>query len=318
MPIPHRPSEPLPLKVLMPRFALLSLALAPALFAQSKPEATSLLGKSLFSEPDTEGRIAKADAALAANPKDLDLILAAGLARDAVRQYNASIAVYSKGLEIKADDARLLRARGNRYISIRKFDPAVADLEKARSIAPSAFEVSYYLGMALYLKGSFNDSANEFARCVNMVGKPDEFAKSLPKGMRSCADLVKYPDFLMPLADWHYRALRRAGRHGEAKEIIERLKPGMNLQQNKSNYDALMVYKGLSKDATALEGATGVSFVNLASGIGLYQVLEGKASSGCGLLRKAASDPNWPAFGVIAAEAELTKHAKAACALFTK
>jgi tetratricopeptide (TPR) repeat protein len=300
----------------MPRCLFFALSLA--LFAQNKPETTSLLGKPLTADADSEGRIAKADAALAANPKDIDLILAAGAARDAVRQYNAAIAVYSKGLELEPNNARLLRVRGHRRISLRQFDPAIADLEKARSQAPSAFEVSYYLGLALYLKGSFNDSANEFARCVNMVGKPDEFAKTLPKGMRSCADLARYPDFLIPLADWHYRSLRRAGRHGEAKEILDRIKPGMSLQQNRSNYDALMVYKGLAKEASVLDGAEGVAFTNLASGIGLFQVLEGKASSGCGLLRKAANDPNWPAFGVIAAEAELTRHAKAACALFTK
>ena len=144
---------------------LLLLIAQPALGiaqAPAAPELTTLLGRAVFARPDADGAIAKADAALAADSRNVELILAAARARDVALQFHAAIEVYTRGLAIAPTDVRLLRFRGHRYISIRRFDLAVADLQKAVALAPSSFDVTYHLGLAHYLRGEFDDAARVY------------------------------------------------------------------------------------------------------------------------------------------------------------
>ncbi len=297
------------LKTLLPFFV------AGLLIAQDKPEGTSLLGTPLRSEKDADGKIAAADAELAKTPDKIEAMLKAGQARDAFLQFNASIAIYTKAIQAFPNDPRPYRWRGHRQISLRKFDLAIVDLEKARSLAPSSFEAAYYLGLAYYFSQRYGDAANEFARCVNMAGKPDEFAKSLPTGMVGCATLPQTPQFLVGMADWHYRALRRAGRSGEGKELLTSIKDGLQLRSNESNYRDLRYFQGKLSEKELLD-VTGISYTNAASAVALNHLLGGKAGEGCTLLRKLTRDSNWSAFGVIAAEVEVAKESRAVCALF--
>ena len=124
----------------------LAAALALLLGAQA-PELTTLLGRPVFARADTDGAIARADTALAADPRSIELFLAAARARDVALQFHAAIEVYTRGLAIAPDDARLLRFRGHRYISTRRFDLAATDLRRAAALAPSSFDVLYHLGV---------------------------------------------------------------------------------------------------------------------------------------------------------------------------
>ena len=294
----------------------LSLCFVAALLvAQDRPEGTSLLGAPLLSQKDTDGKIAAADAELAKTPTKLEAMIKAGQARDALLQFGASIAIYAKAIQAFPTDPRPYRWRGHRQMSLRRFDLAIVDLEKARSLAPSSFEASYYLGLAYYFSQRYGDAANELARCVNMAGKPDEFAKSLSAGMIGCATLPQMPEFLVGLADWHYRSLRRAGRSGEAKELLTSIKDGLQLRSNDSNYRDLRYFQGKLSEKEVLD-TTGIAYTNAASAVALDHLLGGKAGQGCTLLRKLTREPNWSAFGVIAAEVEVARESKAVCALF--
>ena len=288
---------------------------AALLVAQDRPEGTSLLGAPLLSQKDTDGKIAAADAELAKTPTKLEAMIKAGQARDALLQFGASIAIYTKAIQAFPTDPRPYRWRGHRQMSLRRFDLAIVDLEKARSLAPSSFEASYYLGLAYYFSRRYGDAANELARCVNMAGKPDEFAKSLPVGMVGCATLPQLPEFLVGLADWHYRSLRRAGRSGEGKELLTSIKDGLQLRSNDSNYRDLRYFQGKLSEKEVLD-TTGIAYTNAASAVALNHLLGGKAGQGCTLLRKLTREPNWSAFGVIAAEVEIARESKAVCALF--
>ena len=294
---------------------ILTLLAAFTLMAQDKPEGTSLLGVPLRSEKDNDGKIAAADADLAKAPGKIELLLKTGQVRDAYLQFSSSIPIYTKAIQAFPNDPRPYRWRGHRYLSLRKFDLAITDLEKARSLAPSSFEASFYLGLAYYFSQRYGDAANELARCVNQAGKPDEFAKSLPANMVGCATLPQTPEYLMGLADWHYRSLRRAGRSGEAKELLTTIKDGVLLRSNESNYRDLRYFQGKLSEKELLE-ATGIAYTNAASAVALHKLLDGRVGEGCTLLRKLSRDSNWSSFGVIAAEVELTKESRAACALF--
>lgn len=302
----------------MKRFRL-TLFLPVLLLAQNAPElsqGSGLLNNALVAQKDSDGRIAKADEEIKKAPTNPELYLAAGRARDAQMQYAGAIQMYTKAINLAPGDARFLRMRGHRHLSLRRFKEAIADLEKARSLAQSSFEVSYYLGLALYFNGSYNEAANEFARCVNMAGRPDEHAKTLPKGMPSCAALHQSFEYLVPMADWHYRALRRAGRTEEARDVLKGIPNNQQLRDNVSSYRALLFNKGIYKESDALQGLEGGNHANTASAIALSHLLEGKTAAACGLWRKAAVAQPWSSFGVIAAEVELARSSRAACALF--
>ena len=66
-----------------------------------------------------------------ANPDDADNIIWYGRRRAYTGDYRGAIEVFSEGIEKFPDDARMYRHRGHRYITIREFDRAIADLEKA-------------------------------------------------------------------------------------------------------------------------------------------------------------------------------------------
>ena len=78
---------------------------------------------------------------------------------------------------------RLLRFRGHRYISTRRFDLAVADLEKAIALAPSSFDVAYHLGLAHYLRGEFDAAAKVYRSCLDATA-----AGPLPTGLAQLHD----------------------------------------------------------------------------------------------------------------------------------
>lgn len=280
-----------------------------------KSEGISLLGSPLLSEPDKDGRIAKADEELKKAPTNPELLMAAGRARDAAQQFSESVKLYGKAITYAPADPRFYRMRGHRYISLRKFPEAIADLERVRALAQSSFEGAYYLGLAYYFNGSYNEAANEFARCVNMAGKPDEHAKTLPKGMPSCASLHQNLELLVGMADWHWRALRRAGRPDEARDVLKAIPAQAQIRDSVSSYRALLFHKGVMKEAEALEGLAGGPHANVASSIGVAYILDKKTAAACALFQKAAAGP-WHQFGVISAEVELAKASRAACALF--
>ncbi len=281
------------------------IVLALALLQGVKPELVSLLGKPFYAQPDKQGAIQKADAALAADPKNLDLLLAAARARDTVLEFRAAIELYGQAIILAPGDPRPYRFRGHRYISIRRFDEAVRDLEKAATLAPSSFDVLYHLGLAHYLRGDFAKAAVEYGRCLEWKEAPG----ALPAGWRSCTSVGGNDDSRVALADWRYRALRRAGRHDEARGLLETIHEKLAVQENPSYYQALLLYKRLRREPELLDPArlTGNQLPTVGYAVANFHLVEGRREEACTLLRRVVEDPNWNAFGFIAAEVELAR-----------
>jgi tetratricopeptide (TPR) repeat protein len=269
------------------------------------PELTTLLGRPVFARPDSDGAIAKADTALAADPRNLDLVLAAARARDVALQFHAAIEVYTRGLALAPQDVRLLRFRGHRYISIRRFDLAVADLERAVALAPSSFDVTYHLALAHYLRGEFDAAVKVYRACLDASAGPGP----LPPGWRSCTTTRATDNDRVAMTDWLYRALRRAGHHDQAQALVTPITAGMTVGENEAYYTALRFYKG---DVTELQAMTPVTksdnrLVTVGYGVATAYLANGDTERACDLLERIAAEPNWNAFGVIAAEVDLTR-----------
>lgn len=271
---------------------------------EPSPELTTLLGRPVFARPDSDGAIAKADAALAADPRNVDLFLAAARARDVALQFHAAIDVYTRGLAVAPQDVRLLRFRGHRYISIRRFDLAVADLQRAVALAPSSFDATYHLGLAHYLHGDFAAAAAAYRLCLDATTPGP-----LPTGWRSCTTTASTDNDRVAVADWLYRALRRAGRADEARALLTPIVADMKVGENEAYYTALRFYKGDVSEVQALTSVTKNDnrLVTVGYGIATHYLANGDGERACDSLTRIAAEPNWNAFAVIAAEVDLTR-----------
>jgi tetratricopeptide (TPR) repeat protein len=280
-----------------------ALILAAALTGQAqdpKPELISPLGTKHFAKADDKGDIAKAQAEAAAQPKNIDRLMALGRAQSIVWRYQDAIATYTRALEIALDDARLYRHRGHRYISLRQFDKAVADLKRASQLNDRDFDIWYHLGLAHYLRGEFAQAASAYEKCY-AVAERDRAA--------SPADKEGRDDSLIAISDWLYMTYRRLNKPAEAARILEKITPESKVKENKSYHERLLFYKGLKQESELLnlKDATDLDIATVGYGLGNWHLYNGNPTKATEYFRKIVGGKFWPAFGFIAAEAELAK-----------
>jgi tetratricopeptide (TPR) repeat protein len=287
-----------------------------------KPEAHSLLGRPLFApgplglsaigaEPERlTDALAAAEADLAAHPDDPARIVWVGRRLGYLWRMNDAIDVYTKGITRFPTYAPLYRHRGHRYISVRQFDKAIADLEKAVELirgrpdeveqdgmpnarnlplTTTAFNVWYHLGVAHYLKGDNAAALTAFQETM-------KFTRNLD-------------DNVVAVTDWTYLTMRRLGRHDEAAALLARIQPSMDIIENKSYHQRLLMYKGLVEPPAILDakGTTGLDFSTLGYGAGYWYLHSGQTETAMRIFQQVIEGLYWPAFGYIAAEAELAR-----------
>src|SRR5207344_2472010 len=113
--------------------------------------------------PDTDA-VKSARAAFEADPRNISKIIDLGVAQSGAWQFREAIATFTKGLEIEPNNALLLRWRGHRYLSVREFDRALADLTRGSGIDPAIYGIWYHLGIVQYVRGEFAKAAASFTR----------------------------------------------------------------------------------------------------------------------------------------------------------
>ncbi len=281
-------------------------------------EATSLFNKPLHQiEPvgdsgqRTLSQLDEAEAAWRADSTSEDAIIWYGRRLSYAGRYNDAIRVYSNGLLHHPDSYKLRRHRGHRYISIRKFDDAIADLEQAAALTkgvpdemepdglPNALNqprssdqtnIWYHLGLAYFLKGSFSKSAVAFQNCVNLSTNDD---------MKVAA------------TDWLYMCYRRLGRKDRADRLLEGIKPEMDIIENTSYHKRLLMYKGEIAADSLLEAAVNeqnsLDLLTQGFGVGHWYLVNGDQGRASRIFQLITMQENWAAFGFIAAEAELRR-----------
>ena len=281
---------------------------APLLWAQPpQPEVFSPLGRSFLARPDEKLTVQAADLALTRAPDSADLLLAAARARDVILRFSESIPLYTRGIDAFPADVRFPRFRGHRFISIRRFDPAIVDLKLAATLAPASFDVSYHLALAHYLRGDFSHAAREYQRCLSMASEPrPAYLKGMPLDWRSCFGLDD--DSRVAVTEWAWRALRRSSNPAAAAKLLATIHPKLNVTDNKSYFRTLLLYQGVHSEADILAPPLdGNAEPTMLYGVGLWHWLDGRKERACAAWTRAVSGPNWAAFGFIAAEAELAR-----------
>jgi tetratricopeptide (TPR) repeat protein len=261
--------------------------------AREEPEVVSLLGTPFFRTPAEGEALAKletglqeAAAKLEADADDPETVILYGRALSGLWRYRDAIDAYTKGITAHPDHAMLYRHRGHRYISVREFDKAVADLARAAELNDHEFDIWYHLGLAHYLKGEFDKAGTAYVRCRE--ASHDDGS-------------------IIAVSNWLYLALMRQGKGEEAAQVLEGITEDMDAGENVSYYNLLLFDKGL-KTASELETAATASDLEMATtgyGLACRFLIRGETDKAGEMFRKIVALPYWPAFGFIAAEAEL-------------
>ena len=282
----------------------------------ARVEATSLIGKPLVPatpSPDAKARmerqLAEAEAALKAAPDSADALIWVGRRQAYLGRYGDAIATFTKGIERFPSDARFYRHRGHRYLTTRQLAKAVEDFEKAvdltrgkrdevepdgqpnaRNIPTSTLQTNiwYHLGLAHYLRGDFEQAARAYAEDLKI--NPND-------------------DNLVAVTHWAYMTARRMGREDEAKRLLDPITKDLEVIENGSYHRLLLMYKGEVPEAEILKSVDeGLDLVTIGYGVGNWHFYNGRRDKAYELWgRIMAREDQWPAFGYLAAEAEVAR-----------
>ena len=269
---------------------------SPLDFDQEKePEVVSLLGKKLYATPAEGEELAKLEAGLAealraveGDPGNSETIIAYGRALAGLWRYHEAIDIFSKGIQVHPEVAMLYRHRGHRYISVREFGKAAADMAKAAALNDKDFDIWYHLGLAHYLLGEFEPARRAYESCLKVASDDDS---------------------KIAISNWLYATLRRLGRKEEAAKVLEGIREDMKVVENTSYLKLLLFFKGLKTEDEIVQWAAGseLDAATVAYGLGAWHLDSGDKEKARGYFEKVVAGRYWPAFGFIAAEAELAR-----------
>lgn len=293
---------------------LLILLFSATAFAQSNCVETAKVVQPQLSpeaQRDLETKLKEAQALYDIDPQSADNLIWLGRRTAYLGRYKDAIRIYSEGIKKFPADARLYRHRGHRFITVRCFDDAIADLEQAsklingkpdeiepdglpnaRNIPTSTLQsnIWYHLGLAHYLKGDFERALNAY---------------------REAEKVSKNPDMLVATTHWLYMTLRRLGRDKDATKTLTPIKNDFELIENGDYYKLIRIYKGqldpanlwleISQRTNSLSNAT------LGYGLGNWYLYNGQRADAERAFRLVTAGNQWSSFGYIAAESELKR-----------
>lgn len=226
-------------------------------------------------------------------------------------RYKDAIDALTISLEKFPNDARIYRHRGHRLITLRCFDDAVKDLEKAAALIkgkadevepdgmPNAKNIPtstlqsniwYHLGLAYYLKGDL---------------------KKALKAYENCAKVSKNNDMRVATAHWQYMTLRRMGKKDAAAKLLVQFRGEIEVIENDDYLTLIRLYRDEKKADDLLKSFGGeaktLGSASLGYGLGNWYLYIGETEKGLEIFRKIVAGNQWASFGYIAAEAELAR-----------
>jgi len=277
--------------------------------APAGAQAMSMTGRPLAAAAPSTAVREKYEAARTAaetDPGDADKLIWRGRWAGYTGDHREAIRVFSRGIRKFPGDARFYRHRGHRYISIRAFDRAVRDLERAATLIegkpdetepdgdpnPRGIPVStlhsniyYHLGLAYYLMRDLDKALAVYRKGIATAPNDD---------MRAAT------------AHWLYMTLRRLGRDDEAREALEPIGAEMDVIENTVYHRLCLFYKGeLAEAEITGEGGEATTNDAAAYGLGNWRFCNGDTAGAKEVFARILEGRSWASFGYIAAEADL-------------
>ena len=265
--------------------ALLLIAILPAAARTQSVQYTSPAGITYRSQADT-GPIARAQRAVDADPRSVQKLITLGIAQSGARQMQEAVRTFTRALAIEPENPILYRWRGHRNLSVRNFDQAMADFTRGYGMDSTVYGILYHLGVLRFVRGDFNAAADAFRRAQPLAPDAGELAGS---------------------TDWRWMSLMRAGRASEAAAMLAR-RPD-SLPTTVAYARRLKLYRGeIGPEQLLTPSDTGdVELATLAYGLGNWYLVRGDTTRARAAFRRSVASGGWPAFGFIAAEAELKR-----------
>jgi len=277
-------------------------------------QARTLAGRALPAPPLSALDLAKRGAALDAArtawdaaPGDPDALIWVGRRLGYLGRMREALDTFTIGVALHPGDARMLRHRGHRYISVREFELALADLERAAELVrgkPDEVEpdgvpnksgvpletlqsnIHYHLGLARFLLGDWRGAEAAFR---------DAFAAA------------RNADNQCSATHWLYLSLRKQGEHAQAAQALEAVRAIGDVVEYRGYFELCRGYLGELSLDDVFERARargGVEFATCGFGAASWHAFEGQAERSREILDQVLAGENPFAFGFIAAEAE--------------
>ncbi|MCA1577475.1 MAG: tetratricopeptide repeat protein [Acidobacteria bacterium] len=259
---------------------------------------------------DFETKLNDARKLLEKDPKSADNIIWVGRRTAYLGRYKDAIKIYSDGIAQFPSDARLYRHRGHRFITLRCFDSAIADFEKAAKLIrgrpdetepdglPNArnsptstlqSNIWYHLGLAYYLKGDFEPALRAY---------------------REAEKVSTNADMQVATTHWLYMTLRRMGRESEANKTLAAIRDDLDIIENADYYKMISVYKGKRKAEDVwkeIRDNENLSSATIGYGLGNWFLYNGNPALPEVIFGWVRAGNQWASFGYIAAESELKR-----------
>ena len=279
-------------------------------------EGGSLTGRKLERPPLDDATRVRLTAQLTAatdtlrmNPRSPDALIWVGRRLAYLGKYREAIDSFSAGVARFPRDARFLRHRGHRYLTIRRPMLAAQDLDKAVALtrgqpdviepdgAPNAqniplstlqFNIWYHLALAYYIDGKY----------------PQALA-----AWDSCARVSVNPDLMVASQYWRYLVLKRLARDSAADSALGIARQNPTLIENQTYLRLMRLFAGLESVESVFPSAsaTNVADATTAYGVSMWHFLNGGENQARELWKRLDASPVWGSFGVLAAEGELTR-----------
>ena len=267
--------------------ALSCFAIAATSASAQSVQYRSPAGVTYRSQPDT-GPIARAKAALDADPRNVQRFIALGVAQSGARQFREAIVTFTRGLAIAPNEPMLYRWRGHRYLSVREFDKAMADLTRGYKLDSTNYGILYHLGVLRFLKGDFNGAAATFAKAQPRAPDGGELAGS---------------------TDWLWMSLSRAGRAADAKAMLARRPDTLPTTPGYAYVSRLKMYRGeiTPNQLFSPSDTADVQVATLSFGLGNWYMVHGDTAKAKAAFERSTKSGGWPGFGFMVSEAELRR-----------
>ena len=275
-------------------------------------QAISLMGDTLYAAAPSEKlqeQFVEKQKTYLADTTNLDNLIWYGRFTAYTGDYKGAIDIYTEGLKQFPNEPRLLRHRGHRYISIREFDKAIADLATAEELIqgqensleddgmPNAQgirlttkhgNIYYHLGLAYYLKGDYLSSFNIYKQCLA---------------------LSQNNDGLVSATHWIVLSLKAMGQEEDIADYLAPINSELEVIENASYLNACLFYKGEKSLDELFDPEAEISSSNSALKYGLarWLLLTDSYDSGMAVLEDILDGDDWASFGYIAAESNLVE-----------
>ncbi|HEY9230298.1 MAG TPA: tetratricopeptide repeat protein, partial [Gemmatimonadaceae bacterium] len=232
------------------------------------------------------GPVARAQKALAADPRNVKLLIDLGTAQSGARQFREAIETFTRGLAIAPNDPILYRWRGHRYLSVRELDKALADFNRGNQLDSTVYGIWYHLGIVRFARGEFAAAADAFKRAQPRAPDAGELAGS---------------------TDWLWMSLMRAGRRDEARAMLAR-RPD-SLPVDNAYTRRLKLYRGeiTPEEVFTPADTADVQVATLSYGLGNWYLAGGDTARARQWFDRAVKSGGWPGFGFIMSEVELRR-----------